>query len=172
LFQMTQLEAGGLALECSQASLVDLLSDTLESFHAQAAQQGVDLSVELSPGVDQVWMDTRLIGRVLNNLISNALRHTQAGGKVQVTTGQIAGNLKITITDTGEGIAPDDIPYVFDRFYRGEKSRSRLTGGAGLGLAIARGIVEAHGGEINVESSLGKGSTFWFTLPEGLRNAR
>jgi two-component system, OmpR family, sensor histidine kinase SaeS len=172
LFQMTQLEAGGLALECSQASLVDLLSDTLESFHAQAAQGGVDLSVELSPGVDQVWMDTRLIGRVLNNLISNALRHTQAGGKVQVTTGQIAGNLKITITDTGEGIAPDDIPYVFDRFYRGEKSRSRLTGGAGLGLAIARGIVEAHGGEINVESSLGKGSTFWFTLPEGLRNAR
>jgi signal transduction histidine kinase len=166
LFQMTQLEAGGLALECSQASLADLLSDTLESFHAQAVQQGVDLSVGVTPGVDKVYMDTRLIGRVLNNLISNAIRHTPPGGRVNVTTERMTGRLKITISDSGEGIPSEDLPYVFDRFYRGEKSRSRSTGGAGLGLAIARGIVEAHGGEINVESSLGHGSIFWFTLPE------
>jgi two-component system sensor histidine kinase SaeS len=170
LFQMTQLEAGGLALECSQASLTDLLSDTLESFHAQAAQQGVDLKVEVTPGVDNVYMDTRLIGRVLNNLISNAIRHTPPGGSVKVTTERMTGKLKIIISDTGDGISVEDLPYVFDRFYRGEKSRSRLTGGAGLGLAIARGIVEAHGGKINVESSLEHGSTFWFTLPDDTRS--
>ncbi len=167
LFQMSQLDAGGLTLDRNPSSLVDLLSDTLESFRAVASQQGVDLSASSAPGVDMVYMDTRRIGRVLNNLISNALSHSRAGGSVQVIAERNVGMVRITVTDSGDGIALEDLPYVFDRFYRGEKSRNRKTGGAGLGLAIARGIVEAHGGEITVESRVGVGSIFCFTLPDG-----
>jgi signal transduction histidine kinase len=113
-----------------------------------------------------IYMDTRRIGRVLNNLIGNALRHTQPGGQVQVEARRVDGKVVVNVADSGEGISPEDLPYIFDRFYRGDKSRSRQTGGAGLGLTISRGIIESHGGEISVESSLGKGSTFCFTLPD------
>jgi signal transduction histidine kinase len=172
LFQMTQLDVGGLALDCRLSSLTDLLSDTLESFRAQATQEGVELTASAVPGLDIIYMDTRRIGRVLNNLISNALRHTRTGGGIQVTAERRAGMVIVKVTDSGEGISPQDLPYVFDRFYRGEKSRNRKTGGSGLGLAIARGIINAHGGEISVESSLGKGSTFCFTLPDRKLNDR
>lgn len=166
LFQMTQLDAGGLSLDLNHASMVDLLSDTLESFQAQASQQGIDLIASIAPEVGMVFMDTTRIGRVLNNLIGNALRHTRSGGNVRVIAERDIGLVRVRVVDTGEGISPEDQPYVFDQFYRGEKSRSRQTGGAGLGLAIARGIVQAHGGEISVESQLGQGSTFCFTLPD------
>jgi signal transduction histidine kinase len=166
LFQMTQLDAGGFPLELNHASMLDLLSDTLESFQAQASQHGIALSASIAPQVGMVTMDTARIGRVLNNLISNALRHTKSGGQVQLVAERQAGLVRIKVMDSGEGIAPEDLPYVFDQFYRGEKSRSRQTGGAGLGLAIARGIIQAHGGEISVESQLGSGSTFSFTLPD------
>jgi signal transduction histidine kinase len=166
LFQMTQLDAGGLSLDLNNASILDLLSDTLESFQAQAKQQGIALSASIAPQIGMVMMDTSRIGRVVNNLISNALRHTKSGGQVQLSAERQAGLVRIKVVDSGEGIAPEDLPYVFDQFYRGEKSRSRQTGGAGLGLAIARGIVQAHGGEISVESQRGSGSTFWFTLPD------
>jgi signal transduction histidine kinase len=166
LFQMTQLDAGGLPLDLNHASMLDLLSDTLESFQAQASQQGIALSASIAPQVGMVTMDTARIGRVLNNLISNALRHTKSGGQVQLIAERQAGLVSIKVMDSGEGIAPEDLPFVFDQFYRGEKSRSRQTGGAGLGLAIARGIIQAHGGEISVESQLGSGSTFCFTLPD------
>jgi signal transduction histidine kinase len=166
LFQISQLDAGRLALDCEMSSLVDLLSDTLESFRTLATQQQVSLNASVAPGVDSVYMDTRRIGRVLNNLISNALRHTHLGGSVQVIAERMDGSVRVKVVDSGEGIAAQDLPYIFDRFYRGEKSRSRATGGAGLGLAIARSIVESHGGDIKVESSIGKGSTFYFTLPD------
>jgi signal transduction histidine kinase len=110
-------------------------------------------------------MDTMRIGRVLNNLISNALRHTPEGGKIEVTAKRTEAGMEVTVSDTGEGIRAEDLPKIFDRFYRGEKSRSRSTGGAGLGLAIAQGIVRAHGGDIHVESQAGQGSRFTFTLP-------
>ena len=99
------------------------------------------------------------------NLTSNALRHTPAGGQVHLSARRTAGGVEVEVLDTGEGIRPEDLPYVFDRFYRGEKSRSRATGGAGLGLAIARGIVEAHGGSIRAESEAGHGARFVFVLP-------
>ncbi len=102
---------------------------------------------------------------MLNNLVGNALRHTPPGGQVTVKAVREIDAVLVTICDNGEGIQPDDIDHVFDRFYRGEKSRSRATGGSGLGLAIARGIVEAHGGTIRVESERGKGACFSFKLP-------
>jgi signal transduction histidine kinase len=110
-------------------------------------------------------MDTQAIGRVLNNLIGNALRHTPNLGRVSVWVRRANQHIEVTISDTGEGIRAVDLPHIFERFYRGEKSRSRATGGAGLGLAIARGIVQAHGGDIKVESETGKGTQFTFTIP-------
>jgi signal transduction histidine kinase len=165
LFQMAQLDAGGLPLNQEVASLSDLVSDTLESFSELAARQRVTLEGSVKPGVDPVYIDVQRIGRVLNNLIGNALRHTPEGGQVTVQALHDAQGVRVTIEDTGEGISNEDAPHVFDRFYRGEKSRNRATGGAGLGLAIARGIVEAHGGQIGLESAPGKGARFFFTLP-------
>jgi signal transduction histidine kinase len=167
LFQMAQLDAGGLPLDRSRASLADLISDTLESFSELAKRGGVALEGRAGADVDPVDMDTQRIGRVLNNLVSNALRHTPAGGRVQVEARRVPGGpgVEVTVSDTGEGIPALDLAHVFDRFYRGEKSRSRATGGAGLGLAIARGIVRAHGGEIRAESETGRGTRFTFSLP-------
>ena len=110
-------------------------------------------------------MDTQAIGRVLNNLISNALRHTPPQGRVSVWVRRTGPRVEVTVSDTGDGIRPEDLPHIFERFYRGEKSRNRATGGAGLGLAIARGIVRAHGGDIDVESKVGMGTQFSFHIP-------
>ena len=164
LFQMAQLDAGGIPLEIANSSLADLISDTLESFSELASRQGITLEGSAEANVDPVLMDTQRIGRVLNNLIGNALRHTPAGGKVEVRARRTNKGLEVTVCDTGEGIRPEDLPNIFESFYRGEKSRSRATGGAGLGLAIARGIVRAHGGEIRVKSQPGD-TYFIFTLP-------
>ena len=165
LFQMAQLNAGGIPLDRAQSSLADLISDTLESFSELASRQGVKLGGSVEANIDPVTMDTQRIGRVLNNLIGNALRHTPAQGEVRVHARRIGSGVEVTVSDTGDGIRPEDLPHVFDSFYRGEKSRSRATGGAGLGLAISRGIVQAHGGEIKVQSESGRGSQFTFNLP-------
>jgi signal transduction histidine kinase len=164
LFQMAQLDAGGLKLDLEDNSLSDLISDTLESFSETAKVNGISLQGSVTPQVDPVWMDAQRIGRVLNNLVGNALRYTPSGGQVRVKGSLLDDMVLVEVIDSGEGIPEQDLPLVFDRFYRGEKSRSRTTGGAGLGLAIARGIVEAHHGQINVESQPGKGTRFFFTL--------
>lgn len=165
LFQMAQLDAGGLPLHRADASLSDLVSDTLESFTQLAKGRAIALEGNVESDVDPVCMDTQAVGRVLNNLIGNALRHTPANGRVSVWVRRANQRVEVTVSDTGEGIQADDLPHIFERFYRGEKSRSRTTGGAGLGLAIARGIVQAHGGDIRVESEIGKGAQFTFHIP-------
>lgn len=164
LFQMAQLDAGGFPLNKDRSSLSDLVSDTLESFTELAKQQEIILEGNVDPDVDPVDMDTQAVGRVLNNLISNALRHSSRG-RVSVWVRRSDLGTEVTISDTGEGIREDDLHQIFERFFRGEKSRNRGTGGAGLGLAIARGIVRAHGGDIKVESQLGKGTQFTFHIP-------
>lgn len=165
LFQMSQLDTGGFPLQRSTASLSDLVSDTLESFSHLAMQQEIKLEGQVASNVDPIFMDTQAIGRVLNNLISNALRHTPSGGEIKVNARRTGSGVEVTVSDTGEGIRPQDIPHIFERFYRGEKSRNRGTGGAGLGLAIARSIIQAHGGDIQVESKLGQGTRFTFHIP-------
>jgi signal transduction histidine kinase len=167
LFQMAQLDAGGFPLHRAEASLSDLISDTLESFTELAKQGEITLEGNVDSDVDPVRMDTQAIGRVLNNLISNALRHTPPLGRVSVWVRRSGQALEVTISDTGEGIRADDLPHIFERFYRGDASRSRNrgTGGAGLGLAIARGIVQAHGGDIRVDSETGRGTQFTFNIP-------
>jgi len=165
LFQMAQIDAGGLQLDLAPNSLGDLISDTLESFSELAARQSLSLAGMVAPGVDPVCMDAARIGRVLNNLVGNALRHTASGGRVEVSARRQGKWVEVSVFDNGEGIRAEDVAYIFEQFYRGEKSRSRATGGAGLGLAIARGIVQAHGGEISVESEPGTGTRFFFRLP-------
>ncbi len=167
LFQMAQLDAGGFPLNRAEASLNDLISDTLESFSELAYRESITLEGMVESNVDPVMMDTQAIGRALNNLIGNALRHTSAGGKVHVFARRTERSVEVSVSDTGEGIRAEDMPLIFERFYRGEKSRNRGTGGAGLGLAIARGIVRAHGGDIRVESDgvPGRGARFTFHIP-------
>jgi signal transduction histidine kinase len=165
LFQMAQLDAGGMTLNKEYGSLSDLISDTLESFSEPAIRQGITLEGQVGAEVDPVFMDTQRIGRVLNNLIGNALRHTPSSGRVQVKASAFENGVLVEVFDNGEGILPEDLPYVFERFYRGDKSRNAATGGAGLGLAIVKGIVEAHGGEISVISTPGRETRFRFTLP-------
>jgi len=165
LFQMAQIDAGGLKLALASDSLGDLISDTLESFSELAQRQSVHLAGTVEPGLDPLRMDAARIGRVLNNLVGNALRYTPPGGRVEVSAQRAAGSVEVSVFDTGEGIRAEDLPHIFEQFYRGEKSRSRATGGAGLGLAIARGIILAHGGEISVESSPSQGTRFIFTIP-------
>lgn len=166
LFEMAQMDAGGLRLEKASVSMRDLVSDTLEQFSVHAQQAGVRLEGSAAPGPDLVVIDVQRIGRVLANLVSNAIRYTPPGGVVRIYAAHEEQELWMRVTDTGEGIRAEDLPFVFDRFYRGEKSRSRRLGGAGLGLAIAKGIVEMHDGQIGVTSQPGAGTEIWFRLPQ------
>ncbi len=169
LFELTQIDAGALTWTKEPGSLRDLISDTLESMNAQAASQGVRLSGAVEPTIDPVLMNSYKMQRVLSNLVQNAIRHTPAGGQVSVSahTCDRGRQVQVEIVDSGEGISPGDLPHIFEPFYRSEKSRARDGSGAGLGLTIARGIVEAHGGTINALSAPGAGSRFQFTLPRG-----
>jgi len=173
LFELAQLDTGNLVLRCEPSSLADLISDTLEGFTPRAQAQGVALAGAVAPGVDPVWMAPEKIGRVIQNLIENALRHTPVGGDIQVHAEAHPGHVLVTVQDTGEGIAPADLPRIFDRFYRGDAARQRdasARNGAGLGLAIAKGLVEAHGGRLWAESAPQLGTTMRFTLPRSGAN--
>ncbi len=165
LFDLAQMDAGGLRLDRQPNSIADLISDAIESFSVLAQQRNVALSGGAEPGVDPALVDARQISRVLANLVGNALRHTPAGGAVTARAWPVAGRIQVEVADTGEGIPSEDLSRVFERFYRGEKSRSRATGGSGLGLAIAKAVVEAHDGQIWAESQPGQGARFSFSIP-------
>ncbi len=168
-------EAGQLPLEKRPMDVGDLLRDAHVNFSPQASDRGVTLALDLPAELPQVLADWRRVTQVLGNLLTNALRHTPEGGCVTLSaaatpprSGWAEGDMvEITVADTGMGISPEDLPYIFERFWRGEKSRSRVGGETGLGLAIARQLVELHGGTIGVESAPGGGSKFRVTLPAG-----
>jgi len=168
LFELARIDAGVLQLTLEESSLHDLISDTISSFQPQADNRSVRLVGEISGDVDPVLANPPRLQRVLHNLVSNALRHTPADGTVALRAAPHGDEVRVEISDTGEGIAPEDLHRVFERSFRAERSRTRSeedgAPGAGLGLAIARGLIEAHGGTMDVESSLGGGSRFRFTL--------
>jgi signal transduction histidine kinase len=168
LFELAQIDAHVLHLTLERASLRDLISDTLSSFQPQAEQQGVRLLGEVSNGIDPVLISPAKMQRVLHNLIGNALRHTPSDGMILVRAEPRGRVIQVEVADTGQGIPAEDLPKIFDRSFRGEASRTAQgvngSSGAGLGLTIARGLIEAHGGTISVDSQYGKGTCFRFTL--------
>jgi signal transduction histidine kinase len=162
LHDLALADAGQLRIERLPVDIAEIARAAVAQFAPLAEAQGVRLSVAASGESLVVSGDPDRLAQVLRNLLSNALRHTPAGGQVEVVVKRDEGGVTLAVADTGAGIAPDDLPHVFDRFYRGDR-RGR---GAGLGLAIARQLVTAHGGDVRVASEVGKGTRFSVTLPE------
>jgi signal transduction histidine kinase len=168
-------ESGQLPMHLMRFQLADLLEDLAGSYAGQAAAQGIELTTRVgdapSTGSGQtLTADYVRLYQVLANLVSNALRHTPEGGSISIETQAAPGDdggVRILVRDTGEGISAEDLPFIFDRFWRGEKARTRDGhANSGLGLAIARQLIQAHGGTIEAESDVGKGTTFVIELPE------
>jgi signal transduction histidine kinase len=164
LFELARLESGQARPRPESFHPGELAQDVVLKLRPQAEAAGVRLTAELPAELPLARGELGLIERLLTNLIENALRFTPAGGEVRVALAAEAGGTRVSVSDTGSGIAPEDLPHVFERFYRADRSRARSTGGAGLGLAIARQIAELHGSRLEVESSPGQGSRFHFLL--------
>jgi signal transduction histidine kinase len=160
-------DAGQLSLTRQMTDLRALVSKTVEAFQAQATETQITLTSDLAENIPPVNLDPERIAQVLRNLLSNALRYTPGGSAVTVNLVKSGNAARVEVSDTGPGIPADALPHVFERFWRGDKSRSRAQGGAGLGLAIAKQWITAHNGQIEVESQAGQGTSFWFTLPLG-----
>ncbi len=158
-------EAGELPLTRQNVAPRSLLERVVAAHAPKAERRGISMQVEAAPDLPEIEVDTGRMAQVLENLMSNALRHTSAGGRIVLSAEAQDGSVCLRVADTGSGIAPEDLPYVFDRFYRGDKSRQRTGSESGLGLAIAKSLVEAHGGSISVESTPGEGTTFAVALP-------
>ena len=141
-----------------------MIKTVLEMMNPQAEQKGLELSSEVSPELPEIQCDEQRIGQALSNLVGNAIKFTEKGGRVHITAVESPGGVKFSISDSGAGISPENLTKVFDRYWQADRN---TTFSAGLGLAITKGIIEAHGGKIWVESKLGQGSTFIINLPTG-----
>ena len=165
LQELSLADAGKLKLICRKEDISKLINEAVAALQPQAAAKGLMLAVELPEKLPLVDIDSHRIKQVLRNLLENAVAHTSRGGSITVEAGQQGNQIKVSVVDTGEGIPAKDLPNIFERFYRVDKSRARATGGSGLGLTIAKRLVEAHGGRIEARSKPKKGSRFTFTLP-------
>lgn len=157
--------AGHLELRLRAADLGELAQSVASELEAVAREREVSLTVKADRELPPVTVDRDRIGQALRNLLDNALRYTPRNGRIDVGVSRQNRDAIVSVADTGSGIAPQDLPHVFDRFYRADGSRSRATGGSGLGLAIVKQLVEAHGGRVWAESVPDKGSVFAFSLP-------
>jgi len=160
-------EAGQLSLDKQPLDLGDVIARVADNYRLRAEEHNVALNVELAPNLPQVSADAGRIEQALANLVENALRYgsSGAGGRVTLGVRAVQGCVEAWVSDTGPGIAPDDLPHVFERFWRSEKSRNRQTGGSGIGLALVKRLVEAHGGHVTVESTPRQGTIFRVVLP-------
>ena len=166
LHELSLSEAGQLSLQVKATPLEPWLRQEASLFGELAAARGITLQTSIPDDLPPVQIDPDRTRQVLQNLLTNALRHTPGQGQITLTIDRMSKqDVRIQVQDSGSGIAPEDIPHVFEQFWRAERSRSRAAGGSGLGLAIARALVEQQGGQIGVTSELGRGSCFWFTLP-------
>jgi signal transduction histidine kinase len=170
LQELSRAEAGQIPLRLTAADPGTVVHSAVARLEAQFGEKGLALAVDVPTGLPPVRADHDRAVQVLTNLLTNALRYTPAPGHVRVTAHPAAGAagpaVAFAVTDSGLGVAPEDLPHLFERFYRADKSRSRALGGSGIGLTVARALVEAMGGRIRAESAgPGRGSTFAFTLP-------
>ena len=164
LRELSLADAGQLPLHLQAVEVVPILHAVAAQFTLAAEAQGVQLNVQSDESLPYVRADPDRLAQVVRNLLTNALRHTPSGGKIQLAVA-CQETMRISVSDTGEGIAPEHVMHVFERFYRSDPSRARMQGSTGLGLAICKALVEAMGGTIGLESNVGQGSRFWFTLP-------
>jgi signal transduction histidine kinase len=165
LQELSLAEAGQLHLVRRPLALEEVIVKAVSSLQLQATNKQLALRVEMSPCLPRVEADAERVGQVLRNLVSNAITHTPPGGEITIRARAINGEVLVSVDDTGEGIDEQHLPYIFERFYRTDASRSRATGGTGLGPAIVKQVVEAHGGQVEAESAPGRGSSFTFSLP-------
>jgi signal transduction histidine kinase len=165
LLDLSRIESGELRLNRTAVALHALVREVLSEIEVARADRGVRVRDTVPDDLPAVHVDPERVHQVLFNLLDNAVRFTPAGGEVTVAAHRVNGSCEIAVIDTGPGIAAEHLPRLFERFYRADASRSRGDGGTGIGLAIARSVVEAHGGRIRAESRVGRGSVFTFDLP-------
>lgn len=163
LIELSRIESGGVELRFEPVDLNEIARRVITRMAPQAERAGVSLSAQLADNIALVRADRDRIEQVLVNIVHNAIKFTPSGGKATIATGSGPDSVSVAVTDTGIGISREDLPHVFERFFKADRSRS--SGGTGLGLAIATHTVEAHGGKIQVSSIEGEGSAFTFTLP-------
>ena len=165
LQELSLAEAGELKLQFQPGDISGLIDRAIAAVKAQATAKGISLSTDIGDELPPVSIDSQRMAQVLHNLLDNAIAHTEHGDSITVSAVRKDDCIEVAVTDTGEGIPAEDLPNIFERFYRVDKSRTRATGGSGLGLTIAKRLVEAHGGSIEARSEPGKGSSFIFMLP-------
>ncbi|MGE5703013.1 MAG: sensor histidine kinase [Clostridia bacterium] len=165
LDQVIQHELGTERMTFAPTDLSELVQEVCDSMSALFAKSDISLILQSEPSI-RVLGDRHKIAQVVINLLANSRKHTKSGGTVTVTLGKHPGHIQLTVADTGTGIAKDDLPFVFERFFRGDRSRQRETGSSGLGLTIAKGIVEAHRGTISIQSEAGHGTVVSVSFPE------
>jgi signal transduction histidine kinase len=162
LLDVARMEAGQLTVERAQLSAGGLIAEAVDMQRPLASSSSLELRVDVDPDVAEVWGDRNRLLQVFENLIGNAIKFTQAGGRITAGATSRDDEVVFWVADTGDGIPSEHLPRVFDRFWQATRTGRE---GAGLGLPIAKGIVEAHGGRIWAESTAGSGSTFFFTIP-------
>lgn len=165
LQELALAEAGQLKLVRQELQLTEVVEKVVHLARSKAAEKSLALQVHLPGDLPPVYADAERLSQILRNLLNNAITNTSTGGEIWIAAKAIGAQVEVCVRDTGKGIAAEHLPYVFERFYRADKSRTRLTGGAGLGLAIVRQLVESHGGEVNITSQVGAGTTVTFTIP-------
>lgn len=166
LAAVTEAESGHLHLDLQRVAPAVLVGSAVEAVAPRAHDSGVTLGADVAPDVPTLLVDRDRLGQVLGNLLDNAIRHTPRSGSVRVTARRHGSGVRIEVDDTGEGIAPEHVPHVFERFYRVDTARDRVHGGSGIGLAIVKALVEAHGGTVSAHSAgPGQGSRFVVDLP-------
>jgi signal transduction histidine kinase len=164
LLQLARAEAARTTLHRQPVRLQHLIDVALDLFQPQFVRKDITVETQYTRDLDGIMADPDKLLQALRNLLQNAWQYTPSGGYVRVSTSGVPGGVKLSVANTGEGIQPADLPFIFERFYRGDKSRSREQGGAGIGLAIVKELIEAHGGRVGAASSPTE-TQVWFTLP-------
>ena len=172
LLDLSRLESGDVPMEREDVEIDSLVRTVASEVEVGRAERLVHVRTEIPETLPPLWADRERIHQVLFNLLDNAVRFTQPGGEVVISAIQTGSRCEVRVTDTGPGIPPEHLPFLFERFYRVDQARSRGDGGTGIGLAIARSVVEAHGGRIRADSEVGRGSVFTFDIPLSPRGAR
>jgi signal transduction histidine kinase len=168
LLDLAKIEAGKMELNVEEVNIVDVTDEALELVRPRADEKGLQVRSLIPPALPNVWADRARVRQVLANMLANAVKFTERGS-VSVAASAAEGWVTVSVSDTGVGITPEAQAYVFDEFRQADSSTTRKYGGTGLGLAISKRLVTLHGGRIWVDSELGRGSTFHFTLPIRVR---